>query len=444
MIGQAIMTRLRGTAFLALLLLLTACTPAAQPAPEVSRAETTPSPSETPVEFVPSPTRTATPWVSRTPSFTRTIAVTPTPTSLPEISSVTRQCPTIDEKVQKDLKIEGILIFTPLDNEMWQQIYLMDMQTGQVSALLGDGDRFFTLIVSPDSKWFAYSHSKDYGHFIIMSSDQEVVIHIPREEEWGSKLSAWPKMDTLLISKHAAGNPALFAVNPFTGESKDLPPLPDDIYDLIPNIYWQSMGYLSYDANLKYRVYPSNFAELVLQDLTTLDDIARLEAFNYYANPRWAPNDRGFVFTNFTTTNNMGKVSNSELFLLDVNGNIEQLSDFKDYYPNAWIYYYTWSPDGKQIAYWIVDHEKQPASRLGVLDMDTKTAVDLCLTSTGYGDNLPPRLFWSPDGKQLLVEIIDGIDWSTARSMVIDLEEGWATTAAALPPIGWLILPDSQ
>lgn len=94
--------------------------------------------------------------------------------------------------------------------------------------------------------------------------------------------------------------------------------------------------------------------------------------------------------------------SRQALFLLNISGQIEQLTTFEVLGP------YSWSPDGNFVAFWL-SHGRQ----IGILDMKNKSLQIFCING-GYanggsyitdGITASGDLVWLPNNNQILVEI---------------------------------------
>ena len=103
-----------------------------------------------------------------------------------------------------------------------------------------------------------------------------------------------------------------------------------------------------------------------------------------------------------------------------------------------------WSPDVKKLAFWVMLAPNGTQDFvLTILDMNTKTATNLCITSdpNGYGgefhEDLPAPI-WSPDGEQVVVESRYSEDHN--RVVLVDLSNKIAVEIGQdVRPVGWMV-----
>jgi Tol biopolymer transport system component len=323
------------------------------------------------------------------------------------------------------------------------------METGDQLSLLQEGEGAFEPAVSPDGQWLAYLGGKvqrgESFWLLVVSAGGQEQAAIPPGEEW-EYLSGWLDNQRLILSGLLVPGDAYTPVvpslvlNPFTGERQELPPAPLDLYTLYPYPNWLGRGMISYDPALRYRVYPNQNYDLVFEDLQTHEILTQFLVPIWDAVPRWSPDGQQFVITkaeNYTP----GPVD-YELYNVSIDGQVTQLTKLTTYYNETYIPYYDWSPDGNHLAFWLeTDPEDENSIDLVVLDTVTFDVVNYCVTSHYRGNTTPP-LFWSPDSRQLVMEIDDANDSTLKRVVVVDIVDGWAAQIAEdMEPVGWMVSP---
>ena len=111
------------------------------------------------------------------------------------------------------------------------------------------------------------------------------------------------------------------------------------------------------------------------------------------------------------------------LFLLHISGEVEPLTTFEVLGP------YSWSPDGKFVAFWLAD-----GRQIGILDITSKTLQTFCIDGDYSNDGGFPiglggiptsgDLVWLPNNNQILVEIFKVSDEIQYEGIgVADLEK---------------------
>lgn len=139
-----------------------------------------------------------------------------------------------------------------------------------------------------------------------------------------------------------------------------------------------------------------------------------------------------------------------EIFTVDRAGRQRQLTNYTAAYPTMSIDKFSWSPDGRYIAFWGNTHSQkniaqQHPYRLFVLDTHTYQTIDYC-ASGGYvsqysragiySDN--PAPVWSPDGSQIAVQSIQS---GKRMILLVDFASGTVSPVAEGQLIGWMAEP---
>ena len=182
-------------------------------------------------------------------------------------------------------------------------------------------------------------------------------------------------------------------------------------------------------------------------------EIAVVQATIGFSNgPIWSPEGSQFVVAtlakipvpgNWTEDERMSE----ELISISKDGTIKRLTHLTDQFQHVDIEGYRWSPDGKKIAFWVFVESIDDSSsgsdyNLAILDLRSQKITIFCFSG------IPgiSRLYWSPDGKQILTrEIVDKNPKTNALiydTVLINLaKKTMLKVAEATIPLGWMLDP---
>jgi dipeptidyl aminopeptidase/acylaminoacyl peptidase len=218
----------------------------------------------------------------------------------------------------------------------------------------------------------------------------------------------------------------------------------------VPN--WDQWGVTVYDTSLTRVVYAYDSLErfdagFTLWDVPNKRALATVPATSLINTPRWSPDGSRFVVAANTGTE-AGWLS-FELYSAGRDGDVQRLTYLTEHYAKVFIQNYTWSPDGRWIAFWLVaDPEGVPfiehgQAQLALLDTTTGQVTNTCLPGEHDASAAPARVpppLWSPDSRQLVLEnsTADG----KSRVILVDLASGVAAVIAEnVRPEGWMLGP---
>lgn len=440
------MLNLAKTIILLWILALVGCSPAGTP----------PNPSQTAEPTLVAQTPTAT-FLPATPTPTDTMTDSPvppaiTPTPDPE-SKVHFQPLSFLEGFPSGTVIKGAFVFTYPYLTGPNQILLMNMETGSQYTLLPGGHAADVVFQSPDRKWLAYDEAKgepgvNYVLYpdqippfwqdrfiVVVDADGKEHSRIAYRKGWGV-LSPWLTNATLIIRREEAypgtATTARWILNPFTGDRFELPPNPKDLSIFSSFLIWWGIGITSYNPALTREVYLSDLGT-VLVDLSSRRELARIDAFAD-SPPEWSPDGRQFVIVCSTVTE--PERSKGELFIVNSQGDINQLTHLTISNYHITPLNYRWSPSGQKLAFWVALATRKNIAdvNIAILDIPTGGVTVYPIESTF---NLAPEPVWSPDGSQLLV----GVTSETGeRTLLVDLSQNWAVQVGnQMIPAGWLV-----
>ncbi len=389
-----------------------------------------------------------------TPTITRTATpistVTNTPTVLP--GGMKYECIHLATDLPPEAVSEGFILladyndFTAyrLDTRSWakQSITIQKLAPGSM----------LDFAVSPDRKHLALEYFNKQSWLVVVSVDGSQQKIIQEKDDWGD--FDWLDNERLIINHQSTpgGLASLILLNPFTGKQQELKPLADIPLDEPPFWGMYTNSRAVYDPTLTRVVYPVMGAgvDIAFRDVQTGKDLATLAALHHGDTPKWSPDGKQVAFVADTLTA-LGRdpwYFAEELYSFGWNGEINRLTHMTDNAKSVKILEFSWSPDGRSIAFWVnfVPNAAVHNYQLSVLDLATGDNVNYCVD----GDPLPDHHIlrndsapiWSPDGSQLLVEARDPNDESEYWVILVDIVHGWAAKIAEnLAPVGWMVSP---
>lgn len=455
------------------------CTPSAAPSfPSMEVQQyTTPSQTVTLTTTPPIVTPTAQPIASH-PISTPTFMPVTTATRMAQ-AHLTENCLEVQTKFPAGWKSSGNVVLTEYidqpDGSSKHLAYLQNLSTGQRTAINQSDETDINFSISPDRQWMAYLQlisskpgTKDLIRNLIIADangHQEKVIHW--RKEWAN-IAAWLDDKRLVIQTNRvedepspSGPNDLVVLNAWTGDEKVLHADFPNMYIMPPLPVWQGWGETVYNPALSHVVYldggEGGFGTdlaYILWNIKENKQVARfpiigdLETF-----PRWSPQGDRFAFApSIYDPSTPQKWPSYELLSMDLHGTMTQLTNLSAYYSFVYISDLSWSPDGRQIAFWFSTWEDEPdpftdtaTLSLAVLNLDNHNVTNYCLV----GDqNIQPAILrnpskppvWSLDGSQLI--FVNRPSQGTSRLIMLDLNNNTAVQLAANVDIeGWLGAP---
>ena len=187
--------------------------------------------------------------------------------------------------------------------------------------------------------------------------------------------------------------------NPFTREQQELPSMFPGIWTMESPL-WDGYSLIElslYDPTLSYVVYPQTYSKIVLWNLKQNQQIIAFDTNVAFGSaPLWSPDGQEFLTHNSIKTKQSGAFYDAnwqELFSIDKNGKVKQLTNLTLYYSIVQITKYSWSPNGRYVAFWmsvepdtypgLLDWQKS-AFRLAVLDTQTGQVTNFCIRGGAY------------------------------------------------------------
>lgn len=351
----------------------------------------------------------------------------------------------------------GIIVLRELTNE-----HLLAVEATKPPSPIGvkGRDRLFDPAVSPQGRFLAYRRVMydEQGNIVtkeleIVDANGVVQASLPWRRGWIGFY--WPDEDRLVVGAaetdllNRTEHLAYLVINPFTGRQQSLDDIaPPDVYDIPPLPYWNGIGPQVYDSTLTQVAYLQLVEGIewayALWDSKSAQTLVSVQTFDNEQQPIWSPTgERFIVAANPIETRADLKF---ELYAFDRTGAVNKLTNLTAYSPRTYIQSYSWSPDGRYVAFWLnievpPDHNQQFGQQnLAVLDTYTLQVTNYCLSgdfSTSRA-RLVSAPIWSPDGRQLIVE--NRYAEKVSRVIWVDITENVAAQIADnVEPIGWMI-----
>ena len=364
------------------------------------------------------------PTPSLIPSATATV-------DLMEKAHINETCPCFRSFIPLDIELRGIVV---LDKSRDPQLgigdaYLLNLNNNDFKKIYLQDEYAFSYAVSIDRKVLAYGIGSRDMHFQIVISDSggNRLKVIPRDNDFW--IRGWLNDQLLFVYPSV--------LNLYTGEEKSYDP--QDFPDYSPTSIWTK--WFDLDPKLTRIMYAGNGGIALVdlqtkQILTTVPD--NIDGTIYVA---WTSDSLRVAVVGTTTRDNGITPVAEEIYVVTRDGQSKQMTHLSDYYGNTYsLYYLSWSPDDRYIAFWQKDVSAgNPEWRLLVLDTETEKVTSYCALGNSVS-NIFRGPIWSPDGKQLLIENQDtkGVN----RAVIIDIEKNIAFPIADdARPVGWMVSP---
>ena len=436
------------------LVLLVGCTATITPDAGTSYALPTIQSSQ---QLIPSSTTQPTFAVASPAPTTPAATASRTPTIPPEM--LQDNCLEILDRLPPGAPVTGTLVLSghfiwQIDNppeNLEADSYFLNLSTGEriVFSPKDDQSPIVRFAVSPDGKWLAYDDIRGNNDIVVATADGQEFTRIPWGDRWW--YFDWLNNEQLVINRNIstgvidlergrAGESSLVLFNPLTGQSQELmPDLPGIFsHDLLSD--WP--GSMIYNPTLTRVLYPDmrNDPPFVLWDVQAGKEVARIP---YGKDPQWSPNGERLAWIVITEEGSV-----MELYVASQDGQIARLTYLTEYRPST-IASYSWSPDGRHIAFWMTRRRYGPLD-LAVADTSTGQVTDYCVQANFGGGSQPGYVsltndlspIWSPDGTQLLMSSSDPNDGEHILVVIVDIVQGYAATVAEnMIPVGWMVSP---
>ena len=421
-----------------------------------------PTPRETPGAeenpIIVSPSQTLTTQTPFEPQITITTTGTPSPTLTPSPTRtdwLKTQCLGIENlQPPAGAVVEGILF---AENDNLQKLLLdLSPDNPRLTPYQPQGNPW-EYAVSLDGRWLAYWEFRREPNgapntqwiVIIDSTGQEYTSYM---DDHFHGIVRWLDNEWILVKYGAPADPwglfvPLAALNPFTGENRVLSLDLQDVFNLNMMYRWLRQTVIVYDSSLSRLVYPRIEGEIALVNADTEELITLLTDVSLSASvPVWSPNGENFAIANVTTWEKDAWGNNYQpmifdLYIVSRDGVVTQMTDFSEYFSQTDILAYSWSPNGRYIAFAMTGWRGDAVlPTWALLDTETHEVTNYCLQPYFYSDTARPPI-WSPNGDKFVVEVDDPED-DDKKLILIDIFEGYAYQIAEnITVYGWMAPP---
>ena len=361
---------------------------------------------------------------------------TPSPEPLPPIRT---QCVTNSQK----LDLNGVVAFEKAGkpDSFEFGLFLLNLKNRNTIREVDEG---FLAQVSPNRKHVAFEYSKDGRGFLsVMNSNGKTVNDFPFLVD--GKIQSffnWQNAEQLRTIQLdiSQGSKVYIPKNPFSNEKK----VQWKFDERITEISFVDGANVLYDPSLTRVFYPKDDGVVVLVNVETEAELANARFVDWGQNPSWSPDGEYLMILNH-------EGSTDEFYLVSRDGGeFQKMTDFSREFDFVSIPEYTWSPDGKQIVFWlnaeVGEREDGAQSELAVLNVENGQVTRLCIHGISNNAYEPwtmnhPEPIWSPNGKYIMITQWDDPERPQKYNvLVVDpLTGGVDRISENTAPIGWMV-----
>lgn len=181
-----------------------------------------------------------------------------------------------------------------------------------------------------------------------------------------------------------------------------------------------------YNTSLTSLIYQSYQGSNVLWNLKTNKEILHILSSPSNPEPKWLSDDQTALVVGVPRKEL--EEAGDELFLVNTDGKVSQLTYLTELYPFVDIGGFSISPDEQIVGFWFIfessENIQQPnivrPYQLAILNLESGEVINYCIQSNTQGPPLPP--IWSPDGKFLLVQ---DTNYEHNKIFIINVQERW-------------------
>lgn len=369
-----------------------------------------------------------------------TFAMTPPSMTPDEQTSFSDGCIELNSVTADESNLSGFLIL----RKGIEGYYFLDLKTNTILDIGPNHERIYGYIINPNGKFiFAEACRGDNCYYILRTIDQ-VITTLPSRNDW--VLWRWLDNERIIILTLLEPHDVV-VLNPFTGDEATIHLELPDPYTIV-RTGTESLIPTSIDLSLKRALFydEQNGGRLVLWNLDTQEEIASIpyrvdRSVGHDLIFGWSPNGEKIIVG---TPDQRNTVPN-EIFVLNMDGNVAQLSSYNQKYEFANVTGLVWNPDNRRIGFWLkigTSANSNPddlPQHLAILDTDSLETQIYCLT---FSPALYPAfsIIWSPDGRHLIANtrLASGI----VEPTLVDLTRGTQSVISGTQGMwveGWMV-----
>jgi hypothetical protein len=411
-----------------------------------------------------------------TPSQTPTPTASPTATETHVLEQgISQACVHVDMDNGVGLSLQGVAVFDHLSQDLITTIFLQDFETATTTNLRADPYRVANFWdVSPNRKYVLYQYDRGTGNdldyrLIVADARGQTIQDFDNEfsRERASYYN-WQNSENIrAVSTYNTPQgsgivPGIY--NPFTKEHWVLKTDFTDCVgvDIDWGLDWFALSTLRlqgtnlvYDPVLTRVLYPKNDEIVSLADAETGDELANIRLPNWGRLPKWSPD--GSYISIIGSAKSDGTKPSEEFYIVSRDGGeFKRFTHFSNSFDQSAIADYSWSPDGKKIAFWSYTGAGDPSaegtqSELMILDVTTGEVTNLCVQGISAVTHLNDVVLfahlepiWSPDGNQIMISQWDETSGQNDKSYSVLIVDIPSLTAIKInenkQPVGWMTL----
>jgi hypothetical protein len=412
---------------------------------------------------------TNTPMVTSTATLVATVATSvaniqatpsvPIVTATVPVPSFEKRCVNVTPNLS-GVRLNGTMIF-----KNWKTLSLVLRRSGnQIRIPDQPGNSIGWAAVSPNNKYLMYEDP--FGKLIVRTGDTSLYAQFDKKDVYKTasllRTFQWLGNDFVRFSM-TEGVDDEFIARALDIHSGNLQELRVDFPSLASGAQnnWgiddptERRPYLGvnvlYDPSLTRVLYPKVDGTIVLYDIENNIELAASQLGDIGVYPSWSPDGKFVVIKSKPRISQEKK--GDELFIVSRDGSdFIRLTYLATVYAGDSIGSYSWSPDGKRIAFWMKSPDQEEYS-LAIADINSGDVTNYCITGiAAYFDiNLTPDSafptilgvstgapVWSPDGTKLLINQLDS-NKKNINVLLVDLTQQTASPFTKnLEPIGWM------
>jgi hypothetical protein len=368
--------------------------------------------------------------------------------STPEQSLFNKKCLYIDQEKLLEEVSNSKIIFENREvsnGRYLSGVILLNLATLEKNIIDNFSEHFLDIRESPDKTQIAYHLVKDRifpDKLIIADADFQPIKIIDWKNEWNS-IIGWSDENHIIITKNEdeisyskLSNLIILDINTLS-EKEIIPEFPN-LYDFHPLPSWNGYVPIIYNSDFTKAIYMKWTDETkstygyAFWDVTNNKELA-FQKIVYTPIPQWSPDESYFV------TSGLINISPKDLFAVYENGQTKRLTNFDNYFQNAEVYNFSWSPNGDYLAILLIEESDNKKANLVLLNISTGVLTDYCTSVTIYGDTYTNTFvpLWSPDSNQLIIQ--DWYEIDHRKILMIDILNNSATILAEdVEPRAWL------